>query len=100
MAKKNMIERNLKRVQLVNKYNQKRKEFRHLIKTSKTFKKTLRFQSQLQKIPRNSLQCRTRNRCWVTGRSRGFYSHFGLSRHVFREMAHKGLLPGIKKSSW
>ena len=41
-----------------------------------------------------------RNRCFVTGRSRGFFRVFGLSRHVFREMAHYGLLPGVVKSSW
>ena len=41
-----------------------------------------------------------RNRCWVTGRSRGFYRDFGLSRHVVREMAHEGMIPGLKKSSW
>ena len=55
---------------------------------------------KFEKLPRNSSPSRNRNRCWVTGRSRGFYRDFGLSRHVLREMAHEGLIPGLTKSSW
>ena len=50
--------------------------------------------------PGNSLPIRLKNRCWKTGRSRGFYRDFGLSRHVLREMAHECLLPGVIKASW
>jgi small subunit ribosomal protein S14 len=54
----------------------------------------------LQKLPRNSSSTRLHNRCMQTGRPRGFYRDFGLSRHNLREMAHKGLLPGVTKASW
>nr|YP_009398485.1 ribosomal protein S14 [Lophocladia kuetzingii]ARW67671.1 ribosomal protein S14 [Lophocladia kuetzingii] len=100
MAKKSMIEREIKRDKLINKYKQKREQIKSLIKNSKDFENNIELQKQLQKLPRNSLQCRNRQRCWMTGRSRGVYRDFGLSRHVLREMAHNCLLPGIKKSSW
>ena len=60
----------------------------------------LRSLASLQKFPRNSLPIRIKNRCWKTGRSRGYYRDFGLSRHVVREMAHEGALPGVIKASW
>jgi small subunit ribosomal protein S14 len=100
MAKKNMIERETKRKKLVNKYKAKRLELKKQINDINTFEKQLFLQEQLQKLPRDSVVSRLRNRCWLTGRSRGFYRDFGLSRHVFREMAHECLLPGVKKSSW
>lgn len=100
MAKKSMREREAKRIKLVNKYNQHRDNLRSKINTCKTFQEQLDIQEKLQKLPRNSSKTRLRNRCWLTGRSRGFYRDFGLSRHVLREMAHECLLPGIKKSSW
>lgn len=55
---------------------------------------------QLQKLPRNASPVRIKNRCAVTGRSRGYMRYFGLSRQQFREMARRGELPGVKKSSW
>nr|YP_009392087.1 ribosomal protein S14 [Periphykon beckeri]ARW60435.1 ribosomal protein S14 [Periphykon beckeri] len=100
MAKKSMIQREMKRKKLFLKYYNKRDNIKKLIKINKNFEKNIELQQELQKIPRNSLRCRKRNRCWMTGRSRGFYRDFGLSRHVLREMAHECLLPGIKKSSW
>lgn len=54
----------------------------------------------LQKLPKNSSRSRLHNRCIVTGRPKGYYRFFGLSRHVLREMAHEGFLPGVTKSSW
>lgn len=100
MAKKNMIERELKREKLIEKYQQKRAKIKSLIHIENDFNNIMKLQKQLQKLPRNSMSCRHRNRCWMTGRSRGFYRHFGLSRHVLREMSHACLLPGLKKSSW
>nr|QCI04476.1 ribosomal protein S14 [Antithamnion hubbsii] len=100
MAKKSMIEREIKRNKLINKYNKKREYLKYQIKHVSDFTEKLELQQKLQKIPRNSMKCRKRNICWMTGRSRGFYRDFGLSRHVFREMSHLCLLPGIKKSSW
>nr|YP_009395414.1 ribosomal protein S14 [Polysiphonia infestans]ARW64394.1 ribosomal protein S14 [Polysiphonia infestans] len=100
MAKKSMIQREIKRSRLYKKYKLKKENIKKSIKGNDSFEQSLRIQKNLQSIPRNSLKCRHRNRCWKTGRSRGFYRDFGLSRHVFREMAHECLLPGIKKSSW
>lgn len=100
MAKKSMIERELKRKKLYNKYKIKKENLKQSIKKQNSFEEHIEIQKILQKIPRNSLKCRGRNRCWKTGRSRGFYKDFGLSRHVLREMAHECLLPGVKKSSW
>lgn len=100
MAKQSMIQREIKREQLINKYKYKRKTIKELIKNTDNFQDTINLQKKLQKLPRNSMQCRHRNRCWMTGRSRGVYRDFGLSRHVFREMSHLCLLPGIKKASW
>nr|WGH13042.1 ribosomal protein S14 [Echinothamnion sp.] len=100
MAKENMIQKEIKRKKLFLKYYEKKKSIKNSIKLSTNFEANIELQRKLQKIPRNSLSCRKRNRCWMTGRSRGFYRNFGLSRHVLREMAHECLLPGIKKSSW
>lgn len=100
MAKESMIQREIKREKLIKKYKNKRTNIKNLITIKNEFQDILELQKRLQKIPRNSMQCRHRNRCWMTGRSRGFYRDFGLSRHVFREMSHECLLPGIKKASW
>nr|YP_009511288.1 ribosomal protein S14 [Gracilariopsis longissima]AXI97165.1 ribosomal protein S14 [Gracilariopsis longissima]UAD89081.1 ribosomal protein S14 [Gracilariopsis longissima] len=100
MAKKSMIQREIKRSKLITKYQNKRQNIKKQIINTLTFTQQIELQKELQKLPRNSAPCRQRNRCWKTGRSRGFYKDFGLSRHVLREMSHNGLLPGIKKSSW
>nr|QCI05259.1 ribosomal protein S14 [Centroceras clavulatum] len=100
MAKKSMIQREKKRIKLTNQYKLKRKNIKKQIKEAEDFTTIFDLQKQLQKLPRSSMECRKRNICWMTGRSRGFYRDFGLSRHVLREMAHECLLPGIKKASW
>nr|YP_009732301.1 30S ribosomal protein S14 [Gracilaria spinulosa]QHS70792.1 30S ribosomal protein S14 [Gracilaria spinulosa] len=100
MAKKSMIERETKRNKLIQKYKDKRKEIKNKLNNKLTFIEQIELQKELQKLPKNSSPYRRRNRCWKTGRSRGFYRDFGLSRHVLREMSHNCLLPGIKKASW
>jgi small subunit ribosomal protein S14 len=100
MAKKSMIEREKKRQQLVDKYADKRAELKEQFRTAKNQREKLAIHRQIQQLPRNSAPNRVRNRCWVTGRSRGYYRDFGLSRNVLREWAHEGLLPGVVKSSW
>jgi small subunit ribosomal protein S14 len=100
MAKKNMIEREKKRQRLVLKYGKKRIDIKESIRSSTSFEDTLASYSKFQSLPRNSFPSRLRNRCWMTGRSRGYYRSFGISRHVLREMAHSCLLPGVTKSSW
>lgn len=95
-----MIQREKKRERLVIKYEKKRINIKSSIKKSTSYQEKLDLYSKLQDLPKNSFPTRLRNRCWMTGRSRGYYRDFGLSRHVLREMAHQCLLPGVKKSSW
>nr|QXM17578.1 ribosomal protein S14 [Chaetoceros pseudocurvisetus] len=100
MAKKSMIEREKKRIKLNNKYKTKRENLLKQYQTTEDFNLKLEIHSKIQKLPRNSAKIRIRNRCWKTGRPRGYYRDFGISRHVLREMAHQCLLPGVTKSSW
>ena len=95
-----MIQREKKRQALVLKYANKRKSIKKMIKDSSLFEEKFNYYRQFQELPRNSSSTRLHNRCLVTGRPKGFYRFFGLSRHVLREMAHNGLLPGVTKSSW
>jgi len=100
MAKKSMVEREKKRIRLHKKYQIKRFTLLKKYKNEESFVNQLQIHSKLQKLPRNSAKIRIRNRCWKTGRPRGFFRDFGVSRHVLREMAHQCLLPGVTKSSW
>ena len=100
MAKKSMIEREKKRIKLNNKYKTKRQNLLNKYQTTEDFNLKLEIHAKIQKLPRNSAKIRIRNRCWKTGRPRGYYRDFGVSRHVLREMAHQCLLPGVTKSSW
>lgn len=100
MAKKSMIERERKRESLVKKYASKRENLKKAICETSSLEEKLVLHRQLQKLPRNSAAVRLHNRCIVTGRPRGFFRDFGLSRHVLREYALQGLLPGVVKSSW
>ena len=89
MARKSLIAREQKRRKLVAKYADLRKE----LKEKGDYE-------ALQKLPKNSSKVRLNNRCLMTGRSRSYYRKFGVSRLVFREMALRGEIPGIKKASW
>ena len=100
MAKKSMIAREHKRQVLVQKYAAKRKQLKLAIQEATTLEERAVFIKKLQELPRDSAAVRLHNRCLVTGRPRGFFRQFGLSRHVLREMAHEGLLPGVTKASW
>ena len=95
-----MIQREYKRERLIAKHAKKRESLKEDLKNVSSFQERLTLYKKFEKIPRNSSPSRHRNRCWVTGRSRGYYKDFGLSRHVLREMANEGLLPGLTKSSW
>jgi small subunit ribosomal protein S14 len=95
-----MIEREKKRIKLTQKYALKRETLLQQYRNSEDFNSKLEIHSKIQKLPRNSSKVRIRNRCWKTGRPRGYYRDFGVSRHVLREMAHQCLLPGVQKSSW
>jgi small subunit ribosomal protein S14 len=100
MAKKSMIQREIKRIKLNKKYSKKRDNLLLEYTKANSFESKISVHNKLQKLPRNSSKIRIRNRCWKTGRPRGYYRDFGLSRHVLREMAHDCLLPGVTKSSW
>ena len=95
-----MIQREAKRERLIAKYTIKRNDINAALKESSSYQDKLVNFKKMQALPRNSAPSRHRNRCWVTGRSRAFYKDFGLSRHVLREMAHEGSIPGLTKSSW
>ena len=101
MTRLSLIQRNLKRERLVKKYSKKRLSLKKIIKNKKTSpEERIDAINKLSKLPKNSLPCRLRNRCIVTGRPRSYYRKFGLSRITFREMALKGEIPGITKASW
>ena len=101
MAKLSAIQRNLKRIKLEKKFKQKRKKFKDIVNNRKLPLEE-RFQAQLKlaKLPKNSSKIRIRNRCKLTGRTRGVYRKFGLSRIKIRELSMTGALPGVVKSSW
>lgn len=100
MAKKSMSEREKKRSRLIAKYAAKRAELKEQFRQATNLQEKIDLHRQLQQLPRNSAPSRHRNRCLVTGRAKGYYRDFGLSRNVLREWAHQGLLPGVVKSSW
>ncbi|MBW4653715.1 MAG: 30S ribosomal protein S14 [Kaiparowitsia implicata GSE-PSE-MK54-09C] len=100
MAKKSMIEREKRREKLMTKHLEKRRALKVEFAKAETQEEKLEIHRQIQRLPRNSAPSRKRNRCWLTGRPRGYYRDFGLCRHAIREMAHEGLLPGVVKSSW
>ncbi|HOJ36724.1 MAG TPA: 30S ribosomal protein S14 [Ignavibacteriales bacterium] len=89
MARKSQFAKEIKKQKLVEKYA----ELRAQLKEKGDYE-------ALQKLPRDSSKTRLRNRCQFTGRARGNYRKFGISRLVFREMCLRGEIPGIKKASW
>ena len=95
-----MILREKNRERLIAKHRIRRETIKNELKNVSSFQERVALYKKFERIPRNSSPSRHRNRCWVTGRSRGFYKDFGLSRHVLREMGNEGLIPGFKKSSW
>jgi small subunit ribosomal protein S14 len=101
MAKTSAVERNLKRIRLVKKFQKKRYELKKIIRNKK-LPLTERFEAQLKlaKIPRNSAKNRIRNRCEITGRPHGVYRKLRISRIALRELASSGKIPGMTKSSW
>lgn len=101
MAKTCMIERDKKRKKLVGKYAAKRAELKAIIK-NKEIPAEERFQAvlQLAELPRASSKTRMRNRCAITGRPRSYYRKFNISRIALRDLASRGELPGVVKSSW
>ncbi len=89
MAKESMKARERKREKMVARYAEKREQLKNEGRWD-----------ELQKLPKNSSKVRMHNRCQLTGRPRGYMRQFGISRVLFREMANKGLIPGVSKASW
>ena len=101
MAKKSKIVNNQYKIKLSNRLFDKRKELLEKINdTTLSFEERQQYRLKLEKLPKNSNRIRIRNRCNVTGRPRGVYRRFGLSRITFRELALKGMIPGVSKASW
>ena len=101
MAKLSMINREKKRLALVEKFASKRKALQAIIDDqSKTEEERYEARLAIQKLPRNSSPVRIRNRCQVTGRPRGTFKMFGLARAKIREAAFRGEVPGLTKASW
>ena len=101
MAKISSVQKNLNRRELVKKFKNKRKNLKKkIMQKSITIEERLKYQNQLNELPRNSSSIRVRNRCMLTGRTRGVYRKFGLSRIKLRELSMIGNLPGVVKSSW
>ena len=101
MAKKSKIARNEQRKVIVARYNEKRIALKKTLIDENRYPRGARSSTRaLQKLPRNASPVRVRNRDQIDGRPRGTFQKFGISRVRFREMAHRGELPGITKSSW
>jgi small subunit ribosomal protein S14 len=101
MAKTSMVNRDIKRKKLVKRHATKRALLKKTISsTSASFEEKMDASSKLQKMPRDSSPSRVRNRCELTGRSRGVYAKFGLGRNKLREATMRGDVPGLRKASW
>lgn len=101
MAKTSAVEKNLKRIRLAKKYAAKRERFK-AIASDRSLPAEDRFAARLKlaEVPRNSAPVRIRNRCEITGRPRGYYRKFKISRIALRDLGSNGQIPGLVKSSW
>tara|TARA_Y100000816_G_scaffold273786_1_gene240446 strand:- start:6 stop:311 length:306 start_codon:yes stop_codon:yes gene_type:complete len=101
MAKKSAVQKNLKRMKMVSRFEKKRAKLKKII-MNKKLELAERFAAQLKldKLPKNSSKVRIRNRCGVSGRPHGYYRKLKISRIALRDMASAGKIPGIIKSSW
>ena len=101
MAKTSAIQKNLKRIKMVEKFAKKRANLKKIIKNKKLdLSERFAAQLKLDKLPKNSSKVRIRNRCGVSGRPHGYYRKLRVSRIALRDMASAGKIPGIVKSSW
>ena len=101
MAKTSAVHRELKRQVIAKRFAERRAELVKVIKdpNASLEEKALAYK-KISKMPRDASATRLHNRCSITGRPKGFYRRFGVSRLVFRRLAHEGELPGVRKSSW
>ena len=101
MAKTSAIQRNLKRIKMAKKFENRRKKLKLIIRNKKLpLNERFAAQLKLAKLPKNSSKIRIRNRCEITGRPHGVYRKLRISRIALRQMASSGKIPGMTKSSW
>ena len=101
MAKTSKIVKNNKRAEIVEFYAEQRAELVKVIKDpDASYDDKREAYQQIAKMPRDASATRYRNRCGVTGRPRGYFRKFGMSRNALRQLAHNGELPGVRKASW
>lgn len=100
MAKKSAIQKTLKKKKLIAGNAKKRSTIKEQMAKAETFEERMLLQKQLESLPLNSSKIRHKNRCWLTGRPKGYHRDFGICRNALRKMAHEGLIPGLKKASW
>ena len=101
MAKTSAVQRNLKRIKMSKRYQNKRKKLKDIINNKKLpLNERFAAQLKLSKLPKNSAKIRIRNRCEITGRPHGVYRKLKISRIALRQMASSGKIPGMTKSSW
>jgi small subunit ribosomal protein S14 len=101
MAKTSMVNRDIKRAKLAKKYATKRNALKKtIISVTASYDEKMEAVVKLQKLPRDSSPSRERNRCALSGRSRGVYAKFGLGRTKLREATMRGDVPGLRKASW
>ena len=101
MAKTSMVNRDIKRKKLVKKFATRRAELKAtIVSEAASFEEKMDAVTKLQKLPRDSSPSRVRNRCALSGRSRGVYAKFGLGRNKLREATMRGDVPGLRKASW
>lgn len=101
MAKVSMVQRDVRRAKLVDRYAEKRAELKRIIAhPDSSFEEKQEAMHKLNKLPRDSSPVRKRNRCRQSGRPRGYYRKFGLARNKLRQAAMRGDIPGLRKASW
>ena len=101
MAKQSSIQKNIRREKMVKKFYKQRLNLKRKIKDRNiSMEERFKLQAKINDLPRDSSRTRIRNRCKLTGRTRGVYRKFGLSRIKIRELSMAGSLPGVIKSSW
>ena len=101
MAKTSMVNREVKRAKLAKQHGGKREALKKIISSqTASYEEKMEAVVKLQKLPRDSSECRQRNRCAITGRPRGVYAKFGLARNKLREATMRGDVPGLRKASW
>lgn len=101
MAKKSAVQKSINKRKLMAKYAKRREELKkQMANPELDFEERIVIQKKLEALPTNSSEVRHKNRCWLTGRPKGYHRDLGLCRNALRNMAHQGLIPGMTKASW